>query len=429
MPALVSRGRGRRSINEINMVPFIDVMLVLLIIFMVTAPLITTGVVELPSVGKSQQRPGSVIEIVVGTDEKLRLRLIDGSQAAEPAPVTLAQLAARVREHAGRQCRHAGGDQRRPQREVRQRRARDGHAAEGRRQARRPVGQAGVMNQALPDALLPRPPEGMASGAALACWCTAACWRRWRWACSGARPRPRSSAPSCGRPCRRWPRRVPSSRPRRRPRPPRARPCTDAGPAAAAAAAINEAQIAIERAERRRLERAQQEEAARLKAKADADKRAADKKAADKLAADKKAADEKKRQADERKAEEARLAQLREDQLRRMMGSLPAGTGPATSTGTAAQDAAPSQAYVGLLVRKIRSNWVYSGAIDGNPAAEVEVVAAAGGSIIARRLVKSSGNPDYDDSVLRAIDRTRELPRDTDGRVPKALIITFRPKE
>ncbi|WP_425261349.1 ExbD/TolR family protein [Rubrivivax sp. RP6-9] len=97
MPALVSRGRGRRSINEINMVPFIDVMLVLLIIFMVTAPLITTGVVELPSVGKSQQRPGSVIEIVIGTDERLRLRLIDGSQAAEPAAVTLAQLPARVR--------------------------------------------------------------------------------------------------------------------------------------------------------------------------------------------------------------------------------------------------------------------------------------------------------------------------------------------
>ena len=40
MPAVAGRGRGRRTINEINMVPFIDVMLVLLIIFMVTAPLI-----------------------------------------------------------------------------------------------------------------------------------------------------------------------------------------------------------------------------------------------------------------------------------------------------------------------------------------------------------------------------------------------------
>ena len=57
MPAVASSGRGsrRRTINEINMVPFIDVMLVLLIIFMVTAPLITTSVIDLPSVGKSQR--------------------------------------------------------------------------------------------------------------------------------------------------------------------------------------------------------------------------------------------------------------------------------------------------------------------------------------------------------------------------------------
>ncbi len=61
MPAMSSRGRGRRTINEINMVPFIDVMLVLLIIFMVTAPLITTGIVDLPSVGKGQRRPDHVV--------------------------------------------------------------------------------------------------------------------------------------------------------------------------------------------------------------------------------------------------------------------------------------------------------------------------------------------------------------------------------
>ena len=94
MPALASRGgRRRRSMNEINMVPFIDVMLVLLIIFMVTAPLITTGMVDVPTVGKSQQRPQSVIEVLIGADEKMRLRV----DQQEPAPVTLAQLAARVR--------------------------------------------------------------------------------------------------------------------------------------------------------------------------------------------------------------------------------------------------------------------------------------------------------------------------------------------
>ena len=95
MPAVVARGaRGRRSMNEINMVPFIDVMLVLLIIFMVTAPLITTGVVDLPSVGKSRQRPSSVVEVIVGSDEKLRLR-VDNQ---DPVGVALAQLAARVKD-------------------------------------------------------------------------------------------------------------------------------------------------------------------------------------------------------------------------------------------------------------------------------------------------------------------------------------------
>jgi biopolymer transport protein TolR len=82
MPAVSHRGSSRRrTINEINMVPFIDVMLVLLIIFMVTAPLITTGVVDLPSVGKSRQRPEHVVEIVVGSDETVRLRK-DGKDGA-----------------------------------------------------------------------------------------------------------------------------------------------------------------------------------------------------------------------------------------------------------------------------------------------------------------------------------------------------------
>ena len=97
MPGVVSRSgsRRRRSMNEINMVPFIDVMLVLLIIFMVSAPLITTGVVDLPSVGKAQQRPSQVIEVVVGKDEKLRLRV---DQQDDPLPLKLERLPARVRE-------------------------------------------------------------------------------------------------------------------------------------------------------------------------------------------------------------------------------------------------------------------------------------------------------------------------------------------
>jgi biopolymer transport protein TolR len=98
MPAVIHRTTRRRTISEINMVPFIDVMLVLLIIFMVTAPLITTGVVDLPSVGKARQRSEAhVIELIVGSDETLRMRL-DGKDAA---PLALADVAARVQEAQG----------------------------------------------------------------------------------------------------------------------------------------------------------------------------------------------------------------------------------------------------------------------------------------------------------------------------------------
>ncbi len=95
MPAVAHRGSRRRTINEINMVPFIDVMLVLLIIFMVTAPLITTGLVDLPTVGKAKTRPEHVIELVIGTDEGIRLRL-DGKE--DGASVPLKGIAARVRQ-------------------------------------------------------------------------------------------------------------------------------------------------------------------------------------------------------------------------------------------------------------------------------------------------------------------------------------------
>ncbi|MFL6694485.1 MAG: biopolymer transporter ExbD, partial [Ramlibacter sp.] len=74
MPGVAARGRGRRTINEINMVPFIDVMLVLLIIFMVTAPLITPSLIDLPSVGKANRAPDQKIEVVIGKDEGLTLR-------------------------------------------------------------------------------------------------------------------------------------------------------------------------------------------------------------------------------------------------------------------------------------------------------------------------------------------------------------------
>ena len=73
MPGVAHRGRGRRAVNEINMVPFIDVMLVLLIIFMVTAPMITPSLIDLPSVGKANKQPDKVLQVVIQKDESLEL--------------------------------------------------------------------------------------------------------------------------------------------------------------------------------------------------------------------------------------------------------------------------------------------------------------------------------------------------------------------
>jgi len=73
---MVSSERGRRrTISEINMVPFIDVMLVLLIIFMVTAPLIAPSMIDLPSVRKAPRQPDQVIQVIIGRDEALDLKI------------------------------------------------------------------------------------------------------------------------------------------------------------------------------------------------------------------------------------------------------------------------------------------------------------------------------------------------------------------
>ena len=75
MPSINTRGRGRRTISEINMVPFIDVMLVLLIIFMVTAPLITPSMIALPKVGKAAAQPPSPVQIMIGKDEAIQIKV------------------------------------------------------------------------------------------------------------------------------------------------------------------------------------------------------------------------------------------------------------------------------------------------------------------------------------------------------------------
>jgi len=92
MPAMASRGRGRRTINEINMVPFIDVMLVLLIIFMVTAPMLTPGMVDVPSVGKGRNLPKVVAQIVVNKDGSLQLKTPEATRSMSQREIGEAAL-------------------------------------------------------------------------------------------------------------------------------------------------------------------------------------------------------------------------------------------------------------------------------------------------------------------------------------------------
>ena len=94
--------RARKSINEINVVPYIDVMLVLLVIFMVTAPLISPGEIELPTVGsKLTAPPVPPLEVVLNPDKSFLLR--DQSTKAQAVRVTREQLVARILERQAKQ--------------------------------------------------------------------------------------------------------------------------------------------------------------------------------------------------------------------------------------------------------------------------------------------------------------------------------------
>lgn len=157
----------------------------------------------------------------------------------------------------------------------------------------------------------------------------------------------------------------------------------------------------------------------------------------DKLAAEKAAADKKRLQdqklAAQKKAEAARQAQeeaerLRQENIRRMLGQAGASGGP-QATGSAQQSSGPSPGYGAKVAARIRPNVVFTDVISGNPRAVVEVRTLPDGTIVGRRIVQRSGNPEWDDAVLKAIDRTASLPRDTDGRVPPTLEIGLRPQD
>jgi biopolymer transport protein TolR len=91
-----SRGHRRRMLAEINVVPYVDVMLVLVVILMVAAPFVNPSLVELPSVGRAAQAPEQPIEVIVRADGKLSVRAKGSDQS-----VSLPQLVATVRARQG----------------------------------------------------------------------------------------------------------------------------------------------------------------------------------------------------------------------------------------------------------------------------------------------------------------------------------------
>ncbi len=94
--ALDNRRSGHRLMNQINVVPYIDVMLVLLVIFMVTAPLMNPGQIELPQVGQTSAPPLQPLEVSIRSDHTLWLR--DRAQGPAETKVTRSDLVKAIRE-------------------------------------------------------------------------------------------------------------------------------------------------------------------------------------------------------------------------------------------------------------------------------------------------------------------------------------------
>lgn len=187
----------------------------------------------------------------------------------------------------------------------------------------------------------------------------------------------------------------------------------------------NEAEIALAR-ERERKQKLEQERLERerlAREKREREER-------ERLEREKKLAEEKRRKELEAKrreeAEARQREQLRQEQLKRMAG-LAGATGSAQDQ--AQRAAGPSAGYAGRIRARIKPNIVFTEELASNPVAEVEVRTSPDGTIVGRKLLKSSGHKAWDEAVLKAIDKTETLPRDIDGLVPSTLVITFRPRD
>ena len=187
-----------------------------------------------------------------------------------------------------------------------------------------------------------------------------------------------------------------------------------------------------ERKEEERRERLEQEKKERQQKEREKEKEQREKQLAEQKKAEqekqKKLAEDKRRKAEEA-AREAKEADARHQANIRRMQGLANAAGGETATGTALNSLGPSAGYGGRVAAAVKPNIVFTENVAGNPSAEVEVRAAPDGTITSRRLLKSSGVRAWDEAVLRALDKTERLPKDTDGRVPPQFPMVFRPKD
>ncbi len=184
--------------------------------------------------------------------------------------------------------------------------------------------------------------------------------------------------------------------------------------------------------EQERLERDKREKDAIKAKKLKDEKEARETELREKLARDKKLQQElQKTQSAKTEADAKKVAELRKLQIERMnrMADQATGSGDANATGSAKQSSGPSASYIGRIVARIKPNITYTETLSGNPVADVEVRTSPDGTIISRKLVKSSGVNSWDDAVINAIDKTEKLPPDVDGKVIPSLTLVFRPKD
>jgi len=127
-------------------------------------------------------------------------------------------------------------------------------------------------------------------------------------------------------------------------------------------------------------------------------------------------------------ADVKKLEAMRQENMKRIAGMAGA-TGDENATGNAQRSAGPSDSYGGRIRGRIKPNITFTEDIASNAPAEVEVRCAPDGTIVGKKLIKSSGNAAWDNAVLKAIDKTEILPRDIDGRIHSPLVISFRPKD